>query len=42
MTTYEEAKDQYVEVKGIKFAYRRFGASAGVPLVLLIHFRQVF
>ncbi|KAL0257665.1 hypothetical protein SLS55_006828 [Diplodia seriata] len=39
MATYEEAKDQYVEVKGIKFAYRRFGAAEGVPFVLLIHFR---
>lgn len=39
MTTYENAEDQYVDVGGARFAYRRFGVSAGVPLVLLMHFR---
>ncbi|KAF5012708.1 hypothetical protein FDECE_1268 [Fusarium decemcellulare] len=39
MATYETAKDQFVTVDGIKFAYRRFGLDHGVPLALLMHFR---
>lgn len=39
MATYETAKDQFVTVDGIKFAYRRFGRDHGVPLALLMHFR---
>lgn len=39
MSTYEDAVDQYVEVGGTKFAYRLFGASAGVPFLMLMHFR---
>ncbi|KAK9427083.1 Alpha/Beta hydrolase protein [Lipomyces doorenjongii] len=39
MSTYETAKDQYIQAKGVKYAYRYFGASNGIPLVLNIHFR---
>ncbi|KAH8714469.1 Alpha/Beta hydrolase protein [Ilyonectria robusta] len=39
MATYETAKDQFVTVDGIKFAYRHLGPSHGVPLVLLVGFR---
>ncbi|MEV4127259.1 alpha/beta hydrolase [Nocardia sp. NPDC049707] len=33
------APTQYVTTNGIQFAYRRFGANTGTPLVLLQHFR---
>ena len=35
MTTHtnETAPAQFVEAKGIRFAYRRFGKAGGVPLV---------
>jgi pimeloyl-ACP methyl ester carboxylesterase len=33
------APTQFVEAKGIKFAYRRFGTEGGVPLLLMQHFR---
>lgn len=33
------AKTHYVESKGIRYAYRRFGPSKGTPLLLLQHFR---
>ncbi|PHH82551.1 hypothetical protein CDD83_3237 [Cordyceps sp. RAO-2017] len=39
MATYETAPDQFVDVGGIRFAYRRFGRPAGIPLVLFMHFR---
>lgn len=41
MTTYthQTAPTQFVEANGIRFAYRRFGKSGGVPLVMNIHFR---
>ena len=29
---------EYVEANGIRFAYRRFGASSGVPLIFFQHF----
>jgi pimeloyl-ACP methyl ester carboxylesterase len=32
------APTQYVEAKGTRFAYRRFGNRAGVPLLMNIHF----
>jgi pimeloyl-ACP methyl ester carboxylesterase len=32
------APTQFVEAKGIRFAYRRFGKSGGVPLVFNMHF----
>jgi len=36
--THQTAPTQYVEAKGIRFAYRRFGKSNSVPLVLNMHF----
>jgi pimeloyl-ACP methyl ester carboxylesterase len=36
--THQTASTQYVEAKGIRFAYRRFGKTGGVPLVFNIHF----
>jgi pimeloyl-ACP methyl ester carboxylesterase len=39
MTTHQTAKTQYIPYKDGKIAYRRFGASTGVPLVFFIHFR---
>jgi pimeloyl-ACP methyl ester carboxylesterase len=40
MTTYthQTAPTQYVEAQGIRFAYRRFGKTGGVPLVFNMHF----
>jgi pimeloyl-ACP methyl ester carboxylesterase len=39
-TTYVNAPNQFVEAaNGVKYAYRRYGKSGGVPLVLLQHFR---
>jgi hypothetical protein len=34
----QTAPTQFVEVNGIRFAYRRFGNAAGVPLVFNQHF----
>jgi pimeloyl-ACP methyl ester carboxylesterase len=39
MTTFQTAKTSYVSYGDTKLAYRRFGASNGVPLLFLIHFR---
>lgn len=41
MSTYETAETKYIEVDGVKFAYRHFGAlsSGNLPLVFNIHFR---
>jgi pimeloyl-ACP methyl ester carboxylesterase len=36
--SHQSAPTQYVEAKGIRFAYRRFGRSAGVPLVFNMHY----
>ncbi|HXA24038.1 MAG TPA: alpha/beta hydrolase [Acetobacteraceae bacterium] len=36
--THQTAPTQYVEARGIRFAYRRFGKAGGVPLVLFMHF----
>src|ERR1700688_2819861 len=36
--THQTAPTQSVEANGIRFAYRRFGKSGGVPLVLNQHF----
>ena len=36
--THQTAPTQFVEAKGIRFAYRRFGKAGGVPLVLFMHF----
>ena len=38
-TTHGTAETQVVEAAGIAFAHRRFGRSAGLPLVMLQHFR---
>jgi len=35
---HQSAPTQFVDAAGIRFAYRRFGKSAGVPLVLNMHF----
>lgn len=36
-TTHQTAPTQFVETKGIRFAYRRFGKKEGVPLVFHPH-----
>jgi hypothetical protein len=36
---HQTAPTQFVEAKGIRFAYRRFGKTGGVPLVFNQHFR---
>jgi pimeloyl-ACP methyl ester carboxylesterase len=36
--THDTAPTQYVEARGIHFAYRRFGRAGGVPLVFNQHF----
>lgn len=42
MTTYETARDQFVAVGDITFAYRQLGRAQGIPLVLLMHFRFAY
>jgi pimeloyl-ACP methyl ester carboxylesterase len=37
--THQTALTQFVEANGIRFAYRRFGRTGGVPLVFNQHFR---
>ncbi|UKZ78745.1 hypothetical protein TrVFT333_006490 [Trichoderma virens FT-333] len=39
MTTHQTAKTQCIPYKDGRIAYRRFGASTGIPLVFFIHFR---
>ena len=39
MTQHHTAPTQFVEANGIRFAYRRFGKTGGVPLVFNQHFR---
>jgi pimeloyl-ACP methyl ester carboxylesterase len=36
--SHQTAPTQFVDAAGIRFAYRRFGKSGGVPLVFFIHF----
>ncbi len=36
--TQETAPTQYIEVDGVKYAYRSFGQKEGTPLVFFIHF----
>jgi pimeloyl-ACP methyl ester carboxylesterase len=36
--THDTAPTRFVEVNGIRFAYRRFGNPIGTPIVLLQHF----
>jgi pimeloyl-ACP methyl ester carboxylesterase len=38
-TSHNTAETRVVEAAGIEFAYRRFGRPAGMPLVMLQHFR---
>src|SRR6267378_769787 len=40
-TTYSHvtAPTDFVEARGVRYAYRRFGTRVGTPLVLLPHFR---
>ncbi|MGW6403634.1 alpha/beta fold hydrolase [Streptomyces sp. NPDC055134] len=33
------APTQYIDAEGVRYAYRRFGAETGVPLLMLPHFR---
>ena len=37
--THVTAPTRYVETEGVRYAYRRFGAETGVPLLMLPHFR---
>jgi hypothetical protein len=37
--SHQTAPTQFAEANGIRFAYRRFGNAAGVPLVFMQHFR---
>ena len=37
--THETARTQLMEVDGVRFAFRRFGAQGTTPLVMLQHFR---
>ena len=37
--TLNTAETQFIEASGIEFAYRRFGRTAELPLVMLQHFR---
>jgi pimeloyl-ACP methyl ester carboxylesterase len=41
MSTYTHGTvpTQFVEAQGIRFAYRRFGKTGGVPIVMNVHFR---
>jgi pimeloyl-ACP methyl ester carboxylesterase len=39
MRSHLTALTQFVTANGIRFAYRRFGAETGTPLILLQHFR---
>ena len=36
--THQTAPTQFVEARGIRFAYRRFGKANGVPLVFCQHY----
>lgn len=37
--THDTVPTQFVEANGIRFAYRRFGKTGGVPIVMNIHYR---
>jgi hypothetical protein len=37
--THDTVPTQFVEAQGIRFAYRRFGKTGGVPIVMNVHFR---
>lgn len=38
MNTHQTAPTQFIEAAGIRFAYRRFGVSTGIPLLFFMHF----
>ena len=38
MHTHLNAPTQFIEAKGVRYAYRRFGAETGTPLIFLQHF----
>ena len=38
MLTHQTVPTQFVEAAGIRFAYRRFGATTDIPLLLFMHF----
>jgi pimeloyl-ACP methyl ester carboxylesterase len=38
-TSHNTAQTELIEAAGVEFAYRRFGRPAGLPLVMLQHFR---
>lgn len=37
--THATAPTRYIEAQGVRYAYRRFGAETGVPLLMLSHFQ---
>jgi pimeloyl-ACP methyl ester carboxylesterase len=37
--THQTAETRFIDVGGVRLAYRRFGASGATPLVMLQHFR---
>src|SRR3546814_8873038 len=37
--THVTAPTQFVEVDGVRYAYRRYGAESGTPLLFFQHFR---
>lgn len=39
--THQTAPTQFVEANGIRFAYRRFGKTGGLPLVFNMHFNGI-
>ena len=39
MTTQQNAETSYIVANGVKLAYRRLGLTAGIPLVMMMHFR---
>ncbi len=38
MTTHNTALNQFVDVAGVRYAYRRFGKPSEIPILLLHHF----
>ncbi len=36
--SHDTARNQFVEIGGVRYAYRRFGKKDGMPIVLLQHF----
>jgi pimeloyl-ACP methyl ester carboxylesterase len=38
VNTHQTAPTQFIDAAGIRFAYRRFGASIDIPLLFFMHF----